>query len=134
MEPSSNTGKNFRLPKLKDELLEEKFSMYSKLIHEKLKSFKEYNPYKESYKQIQKQRITQYPKLVNFIENQPLSTVQQKTLKKIVQKKPALAASLDLYASNKILFLDKKTYNINSTVNNLMNNSTINNSNHESQA
>eukprot|EP00825_Cyclidium_porcatum_P044004 TRINITY_DN6355_c0_g2_i2.p1 TRINITY_DN6355_c0_g2~~TRINITY_DN6355_c0_g2_i2.p1 ORF type:complete len:1019 (+),score=216.06 TRINITY_DN6355_c0_g2_i2:1004-4060(+) len=53
------------------------------------------------------QRLYLYPKLAKFAENQALTTTQQKALKDIITKKPALAASLDLYASSNMSSLSK---------------------------
>lgn len=57
-------------------------------------------------------RLYQYPKLARFAENQSLTNAQQKALKDIITRKPALAASLDLYASNNNTFLYKNNLKI----------------------
>jgi ubiquitin len=44
--------------------------MYKKIINDKLKTYKDFNPYKESYKEIYKSnKIQMYPKLANYAEN-----------------------------------------------------------------
>ncbi len=51
--------------------------MYKKIINDKLRTYKDYNPYKESYKEIYKSnngnKIQNYPKLANYAENQILT-------------------------------------------------------------